>query len=46
MIPIGAIVAVVIANQNNIMRRQREEEERQERERRDREKKDREKMRG
>lgn len=42
MIPIGAIMAAVTANQNNIIRRQREEE-RQERERRDREKKDREK---
>ena len=43
MIPIGAIIAAVAANQNNIIRRQREEEERQERERRDREKKDKEK---
>ncbi len=43
MIPIGAIIAAVAANQNNIIRRKREERERQERERRDKEKKDREK---
>lgn len=43
MIPIGAIIAAVTANQNNIIRRQREEEEKQEKERRDKEKKDREK---
>lgn len=42
MIPIGAVIAAVAANQNNIIRMQRERE-RQERERRDKEKKDREK---
>lgn len=43
MIPIGAVIAAVAANQNNIIRRQREEEERQERERRDKEERDKEK---
>ena len=40
MIPIGAVIAVVAANQNNIIRRQRE------REKKEKEKRDKEKNRG
>ena len=39
MIPVGALMAAVAANQNNIIRRQREREKK-EKERRDKEKKD------
>ena len=39
MIPVGALMAAVAANQNNAIRRQREREKK-EKERRDKEKKD------